>query len=103
MPEIVCVVMSSNSQKTHHQHITHVGLKSGVLVHVSKVVYNIQHQLDEYWVVDPQTSKKIGVEVTMDLHAMAPYIRTIADGIWTNNLLALPHCSIGSGNACDRP
>lgn len=75
-----------------HEHITHVGNPSVPWkLTVSDVIKSIDARTNTFYVKDPRTGKRADVGVVRPTGRPA-YIRTYADRIWNDNLLALPQC-----------
>ena len=77
---ITCILKSG----TAHAHITHVGNQGGTQT-VAEAVQAIKNG-DTYFVQD-----SLGNQAEVGIFEDR-YLRTHADGIWTDNLLALPPC-----------
>ena len=85
---ITCIVRSGGAR---HEHITHVGSAYG-LESVGQVVLKINLGVS-YHVDDSVTGKSVAVEVVNNIAELRPYIRTLSNGRWTDNLLSLPTCA----------
>lgn len=75
---------------TTHESITHLGGKgsgSGWCWPKEKVIDSILQKTNTFYTLEDQ--KRADVVV---IEATPPYLRTVADGQYTNNLLALPAC-----------
>ncbi|ADI31076.1 DUF3892 domain-containing protein [Methylotenera versatilis] len=73
-----------------HEHITHVGNPEvGWIWTVADVVKSIDANQNTFYVLDPSTGKRANVGVIRPSNH-APYLRTYADGNWSDNLLSLP-------------
>jgi len=76
-----------------HEHITHVGNPAGNWRWpVSDVITSIENRSNTFYVLDPRTGKRADVGV-MRPTGHRPYIRTHADGVWNDNLLAQSQCA----------
>lgn len=71
-----------------HEHITHLGTSVGQLL-ISRVIHMISTG-DEFYVVDPNTNKAVQVHKVSAINGFHSYVQTKANGILTDNLLALP-------------
>jgi hypothetical protein len=58
---------------------------------VEQIIASIDAKTNTFFVVDPNTGKRAYVGV-MRPTGHRPYIRTYADGVWTDNLLSLTAC-----------
>jgi hypothetical protein len=78
-----------------HQHITHCGnVLLGWELTSSQIIQKIESNVESYYVQDSKTGKiaYLGVVKTA---GHAPFLRTHADGFWSDNLLSLPNLSAG--------
>lgn len=73
-----------------HEHITHVGSPGFVPWPREQVIGWIDAGTDTFYTLDA-FGRRADVLVYREV-GKAPYLRTRADGIWSNNLLALPQC-----------
>lgn len=75
-----------------HEHITHVGNPTdGWTWTVPEVIRSIEAGTNTFYVLDSRTGKRANVGVVRP-NNHPPYIRTYADGVWSDNLLSLPQC-----------
>jgi len=88
--QIRCINLSHTNGR--HEHITHVG-NPGVWARkfaVADIVAFIRNNTDTFYVLDSRGNRaNVGV-----VNANPPHIRTYADGVPTDNLLALTFCPI---------
>jgi hypothetical protein len=90
--QVTCIV------KPHplspHEHITHVGNPAQQWIWPrEKVIASIDDKTNTFFVLDPQSGERANIGVIRE-SGKAPYLRTYADGQWTNNLLSLNQCPI---------
>jgi hypothetical protein len=86
--QITCVNLSQNG--TQHEHITYVGNGSQWRNTVAEVVAWIKSNANTFYVQDSRGNRaNVGV---VEPAGRAPYLRTYADGVWTDNLLSLTSC-----------
>lgn len=86
--QITCINLSAGGNR--HDHITHAGNGSTWRWPVADIVASIQAGSNTFFVLDSRGHRaNVGV-----VAAHPPYIRTYADGIWSDNLLALTACPI---------
>jgi hypothetical protein len=86
--QITCINLSQGG--THHEHITHVGNGSQWRSTVAEVVAWIKSSANTFYVKDSRGNRaNVGV---VEPSGRAPYLRTYADGVWTDNLLSLTSC-----------
>lgn len=84
--------ITKSSSQAYHEHITHVGNTSSVPPWKwtrEDVIKSIENRTNTFYVLDAVTGKRAYVGVVRQA-GRAPYLRTHADGIWTDNLLSLP-------------
>ncbi len=72
-----------------HEHITHVKYDGAVQTR-EYVISLIQQNTDSFYVKKDQKISFVGI-VQQNPPRLA-YLRTHADGVWNDNLLALPEC-----------
>jgi hypothetical protein len=84
--QVSCVLKTG----TNHESITHLGGVGGGGWCWTKqqVVDSINAKANTFYTSVNGVRANIGV-----VNATPPYVRTHADGTWTDNLLALPACS----------
>lgn len=90
--QIACIVKSDPTGG--HEHITQVGNPFGSppwMWTVEQVIESIDSKTNTFFVQDPRTGLKAYVGVVRPA-GRRPYIRTYADGVWTDNLLSLNAC-----------
>lgn len=73
-----------------HEHITHVGGRDWKWTR-EKVIESIDNKTNTFHVIDAQ-GHRAEVGVVNPGNGRARYLRTYADGVWNDNLLALPEC-----------
>lgn len=90
--QITCI--NKSHPNGGHEHITHVGNPNtpsgGWRWTVAQVVESIDAKTNTFYVQD-SAGRRANVGVVRPSHG-SPYLRTYADGVWTDNLLALPSC-----------
>ena len=74
-----------------HEHITHLG-GNGWKWTREEVIRSIDARSNAFYVQDG-AGRRADVRVVDPGNGRARYVRTYADGVWTDNLLALPPCS----------
>ncbi|WP_084711442.1 DUF3892 domain-containing protein [Nevskia ramosa] len=90
--EITCITKPHPSSA--HEHISHVGdPRVPWKWPREQVVASIEAKTNTFFVRDSQTGKRADVGVVRAA-GKAPYLRTYADGVWTDNLLSLNQCPI---------
>ena len=78
-----------------HEHITHVGNPAWTMkrLTVEDVIQRINSRTDTFYVAD-QFGNRAMIGVVNPGAGRRPFIRTDADGKWTDNLLALDQCRL---------
>ena len=88
---ITCIVKPNRESK--HEHITDVGLQDDTTLWPrSKVIKALENKTDTFYV--HEGTYEVEVVVAYPTDGRAPYIRTRADGVWKDNLLALAECVV---------
>lgn len=88
--QITCITKSHSTGG--NEHITHVGNPAGNWKWpVAQVIASIDAKTNTFFVRDPLSGKRADVGVVRQSGRL-PYLRTYADGVWNDNLLALPQC-----------
>jgi hypothetical protein len=89
--QITCITKSHNNGS--HEHITCVGNPSVPWkCPTAQVIESIDRKTNTFFVQDPHTRKRADVGVVRPPGSPA-YLRTYADGLWNDNLLAQKQCS----------
>lgn len=84
------VAIRKPNRDSSHEHITHVQY-DGYIWPREHVIELIEKKTDTFYVKD-RLGNVVYVGVVHPDYPRDPYIRTYADGKWTDNLLALPPC-----------
>lgn len=91
---VLCV--NKPDRYSRHEHITHLGgtEPSGDTWKFTReqVIFRIEMKIDTFYTLDDQTEKRADVEVVREV-GKPSYVRTVRDGIPTDNLLSLPACT----------
>ena len=61
--------------------------------HVKQVVASIEAKTNTFFVRDPKSGRRADIGVVRAA-GHAPFLRTYADGYWSDNLLALNQCPL---------
>lgn len=86
--QINCINLSHTGAR--HEHITHVGNGRAWRITREDAIYRIKAGIDSFYVTDSHGRRaNVGV-----VDANPPYLRTYADGVWTDNLLAQTSCPL---------
>ena len=75
---------------SRHEHITHLGGSEWKWTR-EEVIRSIDSRTNTFYVLDAQGNRS-DVGVVDPGGARARFVRTFADGVWNDNLLALPEC-----------
>lgn len=94
MPDCQVTCVTKPDRASAHEHITHIGnptTNPPWRWTKEQVVASIDAKTNTFFVIDPRTGRRADVAVVRE-SGKQPYLRTHADGIWTDNLLSLPGC-----------
>ena len=90
--EVTCI--TKPHPQSPHEHITHVGNpRAGWTWSREQVIASIEGKTNTFYVRDPKPGKRADIGVVRAT-GHAPYLRTYADGVWTDNLLSLNQCPL---------
>ena len=89
--QVTCIIKPH--PQSPHEHITHLGNPPVWLWTREQVINSIDAQTNTFFVRDPLNGKRADVGVVREA-GKAPYLRTYADGRWSNNLLSLSQCPL---------
>ena len=88
--EVTCVIKPDRFSP--HEHITHIGNNSAQwMITRESAIDRIESRREAFYTVDKLSGKRAYVGVVREA-GKAPYLRTHADGVWNDNLLALSEC-----------
>lgn len=88
--QVTCIVKPN--VQSPHEHITHLGNRTGNWMWTrEQVIASIDAKSNSFFVLDPASGKRADIGVVREAGKL-PYLRTYADGKWTNNLLSLNQC-----------
>jgi hypothetical protein len=90
--QVTCI--TKPNPMSSHEYITHIG--NGATNPPWKwtreqVIASIDARTNTFFVVDPRTGRRADIAVVREA-GRVPFLRTHADGVWTDNLLSLPQC-----------
>jgi len=93
MPDCQVTCTTKSVPNGGHEHITHIGGIGGNGWRLTKAVAinRIDGRIDFFYTIDRVTGVRADVGVVRE-PGITPFLRTYADGIWNNNLVALPQC-----------
>ena len=90
--QVTCI--TKPHPQSPHEHITHLGNPSvGWKWTREQIIASIDARTNTFFVIDPRTGKRAEVGVVRE-PGKQPYVRTYADGVYTNNLLSLDQCPL---------
>lgn len=78
-----------NKTGNTHEHITHLGNDVGTWT-VAQVVQWIENGSNTFYTFE--AGKRADILVRQGTYKK--YVQTVADGVWQNNLIALPPCKV---------
>jgi hypothetical protein len=88
--EVNCVIKPN--RESRHEHITHIGNRNGDwLLTRESAIQRIENKTEAFYTLDLRTQRKAYVGVVREV-GRNPYLRTYADGVWNDNLLAQQEC-----------
>ena len=94
MADVRVTCIEKPHPESRHEHITHVGNPLvGWKWPRERVIASIDAGENTFFVIDPYNGKRSEVAVVRP-SGRAPYLRTLADGDWNDNLLSLDRCPI---------
>ena len=89
--EVTCI--TKPERENRHEHITHIGNTSaGWCMTRETAIKRIDSKQEAYYTMDTRTGKKAYLAVIRE-SGTVPYLRSHADGAWSDNLLAQPECA----------
>jgi len=90
---VLCV--NKPDRNSRHEHITNLGGTDAAGARWKftreEVIRRIDNRTDTFYTIDPATGRRADVVVVREAGKL-PYVRTVRDGIPTDNLLSLPEC-----------
>lgn len=92
MADIRVTCINKPNRMSSHDHITHIG-GGGMKWTREEAIRLIDSKVNTFYVADAVTGKRSYVGVVRPGDGRAAFLQTYADGVWNNNLLALPECS----------
>ena len=94
MADVQVTCITKPHPQSPHEHITHLGNpRNGWMWTREQVIASIDAKTNTFFVIDPVSGKRANIGVVR-VPGRAPYVKTYADGKWTNNLLSLNQCSL---------
>jgi Protein of unknown function (DUF3892) len=76
-----------------HEHITHIGNTDGKWTLTREAaIRRIDSNEEAFYTIDNNSGRRAEIGVVREI-GKAPFLRTYADGVWNDNLLAQRQCS----------
>lgn len=94
--QVSCITKSPPDSR-YHQHITHIGGIGATAWRLTKesAIRRIDSKEEAFFTVEKNTGKRAYIGVVREA-GKDPYLRTHADNVWNDNLLAQPACPASS-------
>ncbi|HZZ56485.1 MAG TPA: DUF3892 domain-containing protein [Opitutaceae bacterium] len=94
MKEIQVSCITKSTPYGSHEHITHIGGIGSTAWRLTKesAIRRIDSKEESFFTIDKTTGKRAYVGVVREA-GKPPFLRTHADGVWNDNLLAQPTCT----------
>lgn len=97
MADVQVTCISKPNSQSLHEHITHLGnphtAGGGWIWTREQVIASIDANSNTFYVLDPVSGKRANIGVVREA-GKVPYVKTYADGRWSNNLLSLNQCNL---------
>ena len=88
MADVQITCIRKKDRQSSHEHITHLGNSHGTWAR-GDVINWIDSGTNTFFTM--VGGRRADIRVVRET-GKAPYLRTYADGAWSNNLLSLPEC-----------
>jgi hypothetical protein len=94
MADVLVTCITKPHPTSPHEHIAELGNpRANWKWPRERVIASIDAKENTFYTVDPGTRKRADIGVVRPT-GRAPYLRTYADGLWNDNLLAMDRCPI---------
>jgi hypothetical protein len=94
MADCLVTCVSKPDRFSQHDRISHVGNPGASWIWtIDQVIESIEGKTNTFYTLDPATQKRADIGVVRE-PGKRPYLRTYADGVWNDNLLALAECPL---------
>jgi len=94
MADLLVTCITKPHPDSPHEHITELGNpRAHWQASREEVIASIDAKTNTFYTLDPRTGKRANVGVVHPQGRPA-YVRTYADGVWTDNLLAMDQCPL---------
>jgi Protein of unknown function (DUF3892) len=94
MSDVQVTCITKPHPDSPHEHITELGNpRANWKWSRERVIASIDAKTNTFYTIDPRTEKRADIGVVRPAGKPA-YVRTHADGVWTDNLLAMDQCPL---------
>lgn len=94
MADVLVTCITKPHPDSPHEHITALGNPQNNWKWTrEQVIASIEGKNNTFYTLDPRSGKRADIAVVRPAGRPA-YVRTHADGVWTDNLLAMNQCPI---------
>jgi hypothetical protein len=94
MADVLVACITKPHPHSPHEHITELGNpKANWKWSREQVIASIEAKTNTFYTLDRRTGKRADIGVVRPAGRPA-YVRTHADGVWTDNLLAMDQCPL---------
>jgi hypothetical protein len=94
MADVLVTCITKPNPNSPHEHITELGNPRAAWKWPrEQVIASIDAKTNTFYTTDPRTGKRANIGVVRPTGGPA-YVRTHADGLWNDNLLAMDQCPI---------
>lgn len=80
--------ITKKNRQSAHEHITHAGNPPTWYWNREDIIESINNKTNTFYVMEKGNRSNVGVVNPTD--GRSPFLRTYADNVWNDNLLALP-------------
>lgn len=92
MAEYQVTCINKPDRNSRHEHITHIGnILGNWRMTREQAIVQIEGKVNDFYTVDRISGARAYIGVVRE-SGKAPYLRTYADRVWNDNLLALAEC-----------
>jgi len=91
MNEFQVTCITKPDRFSRHEHITHIGSQGDWCITREAAIRRIENNTEAFYTINAATGRKAYIGVVRE-NGKAPYLKTYADGIWNDNLLAQAEC-----------
>ena len=92
MAEYQVTCINKPDRNSRHEHITHIGnIQANWRMTREQAIAQIESKTNAFYTVERISGARAYIGVVKEA-GKAPYLRTYADHVWNDNLLALAEC-----------